>query len=305
MTDEIGKRKRDPKEQTGAGNKTRPLKKKRKHGLHPLTEAERRELPHYASFEDRVLAEQRSELGTGGRTCDKDKEAEEEKETFKSRNSRTIFVGNVDMSASENDIARLFARFGEVEEVRIRGIVSNTRKRPKRKPAINNQTAEFLATGQAYVVFKNHERVYTCISEACKDMNMTVFKNKHIRVTPACETTVGPRRMSLFVGNLPFDCMEEELVEAFLPIAEESGVKLVGVRCNRDLDTGAGRGVGFVAFDDILGVQAARNKVGEIKIRGRVLRIDDASKKKDRRTKTFKRRTKPSRHGSNRRAKRR
>ncbi|KAI0565107.1 RNA-binding protein [Gracilaria domingensis] len=213
----------------------------------------------------------------------------EENDYGQSRHTRTLFVGNVDKSATGKDIKKLFKRFGPIESVRIRGVISQGRKIPKKAAFITGRVSEKVDSFRAYIVFHPHPELLKTMENACKEMNMTVFKDKHIRVMPAAVQRIGKQRMSLFVGNLPFDCAEEELIEVFQPIAEENNIRLVGARCNRDTDTGACRGVGFVSFDDILGIRAALNKVGELKIRGRVLRMEQADKMKDKKSKVYKR----------------
>ncbi|CAN8075388.1 unnamed protein product [Agarophyton chilense] len=203
-----------------------------------------------------------------------------------SKQTRTIFVGNIDQKATCAEIKELFLKFGPVDSVKLQGLVSDGRHIPKKSGDIDCNYNPVL---RAYVTFKPHPQLLKSMESSCQALNMSVFKNKRIRVLPGAVQRIGKQRISLFVGNLPFDCAEEELVELFKPIAEEANVKLVGVRCNRDSSTGACRGVGFVSFDDILGIRAALSKLGELKIRGRVLRMEQADKKKDKRSKTNKR----------------
>jgi RNA recognition motif-containing protein len=125
------------------------------------------------------------------------------------------------------------------------------------------------------------------VRAACAALNLTIMHDKHLRVSPAMHTR-SPIRQSVFLGNLPFDVTEEELIVLFTDTAEEAGAKLVGVRVTRDKETGMGRGIGYVSFDDDLGVRAAMNRNGELAVRGRVLRMERASKEKKRNTKTYK-----------------
>lgn len=202
---------------------------------------------------------------------------------------RTLFVGNVSQKATQKDIKKLFKPFGKVETVRMRGVVPVNPKIPKRTALLTNRLAEFSDSFQAYVVFKEAEDINTILEGACQKLNMTVFKERHIRVMPASQKRQGPRKLSLFLGNLPFDCSEEELLTAFKELTESLGVQILNVRVNRDKDTGVGRGVGFITFSDSLGVQGCINAMGEVKIRDRVVRMEPASKMKKTNTKTYRR----------------
>lgn len=133
------------------------------------------------------------------------------------------------------------------------------------------------------------------VRAACAGLNLTIIHDKHLRVTPAMHTR-SPVRQSVFVGNLPFDVTEEELILLFKDAAKDAGSKLVGVRVTRDKETGMGRGVGFVSFDDALGVRAVINQAGELKVRGRVIRMEAAAKERKRSSKAFKKQAKREAH---------
>lgn len=204
------------------------------------------------------------------------------------RVKRTLFVGNVSQTAKRKDIGRLFTPYGAVESVRIRCIFAENAHIPKKVALQALRLTRYTDSFTAYVVFKDGEGVDECMKKAVDEKNMTIFMGKHIKVTAALFKK-GPARLSLFVGNLPFDCTEEELIETFMPVAEECGVLLKGVRVNRDAQTGVCRGVGFVTFSDELGVRAAINKKGDILVRDRVIRMERAFRNKKMNTTTYKR----------------
>lgn len=210
------------------------------------------------------------------------------------RNERTLFVGNVSQDADQKDIKKLFKQFGRIESVRIRGVIPVNPQIPKRAALLSNRLAPFSDSFQAYVVFKESEDVAAVIEKACKEMNMSLFKDRHIRVMRANYQRSGSRNQSLFIGNLPFDCSEEDVIRTFQEIAVKLGVEIVGARVNRDGDTGMGRGIGFVTFNDSLGVQGCMNAEGDIKIGGRVIRMEPADKKKKLNTKHHKKHLKAS-----------
>ena len=201
---------------------------------------------------------------------------------------RTLFVGNVPQTADRKEIRKIFAKFGSIESIRIRNVIPDNPKIPKKAALLAKRLASFSNSFSAYVVFKEVPDMDKVLQSAVNGTNMTIFQDHHLRVTKALQTK-GKRRLSVFIGNLPFDCSDEELISAFMPIAKECGANLLNVRVTRDKDTGVGRGVGFVAFDDMVAIQACMNKAGEITVRGRVLRIERAFKSKMRKSKTYKR----------------
>lgn len=214
------------------------------------------------------------------------------------RLSRTLFVGNVSQEATQKDLKKLFKQFGKVETVRIRGVVPVNPRIPKRTALLTNKFADFSDSFQAYIVFKETDDVADAMSIACEKLNMTVFRDRHIRVMAATQKRQGPRKQSLFLGNLPFDCSDEDVISSFTELADSLGVKIVNVRVNRDKDTGVGRGVGFITFDDALGIQGCINEAGNVKIKDRVVRMEPASKMKKINTKTFKRGRAKSKQGN-------
>lgn len=204
----------------------------------------------------------------------------DETDEDKERTERTIFVGNVSHEVKRKELAKLFSEFGSVESVRLRNIIPENPQLPRKVALLTSKIAKFSKENSAYVVFKKTEDVDEVVEKACVEKNMTLLKGKNIRVMRADVKRSGSRRLSVFVGNLAFDCGEQELIEAFLPVAKENGVALVGVRLNRDTDTGAGRGVGFVTFDDDVGVQACLNLTGKMRVGGRLVRMERAQKEK-------------------------
>lgn len=202
---------------------------------------------------------------------------------------RTLFVGNISQATKSKDIKKLFKPFGRIESVRIRGVVPVNPKIPKRTALMTHRLADFSDSFQAYVVFEDNEQVGRIMNEACQKLNMTVFMEHHIRVMPAGHQRQGSRAQSLFLGNLPFDCSEEELITTFKELTEHIGVEVINARVNRDKDTGVGRGIGFITFSDSLGVQGCMNAMGDVRIRGRVVRMEPATKMKKKNTKTHRR----------------
>lgn len=209
--------------------------------------------------------------------------------TEENRLQRTIFVGNVSEKASAKDVKKLFKTFGPIETVRIRNVFPGNPKIPKKVALLAERMSRFVDSHTAYVVFKDSHDISEVVKKACLERHFTNFKDRHIRVTPAVDNRTGPSRRTVFVGNVPFDCSEEEFITTFFDVAKSVGSNLLNIRLNRDLDTGVCRGTGFASFPDDVDVQAVLNMAGEIKIRNKVLRIFRAQKENNKLSKTHKR----------------
>lgn len=214
------------------------------------------------------------------------------------RMERTLFVGNVPLNAMQKDVKKLFKPFGNVETVRLRGVVPENPKIPKKTALLTGRLAKFADSHYAYVVFKKDQDFEKAMKLAVKQLNMSIFRDHHIRVMPAGSQKRQARRVSLFVGNLPFDCKEEELIQTFSEPAANLGVEVVNVRVSKDKGTGVGKGVGFVTFNDSLGIQGCLNEAGNLRIRGRIVRMEAAAKEKKLNAKTTKKEQRAARTGS-------
>lgn len=216
------------------------------------------------------------------------------------RLNRTLFVGNVPINSQKKDVLRLFKKYGDIETVRIRNVIPESSKLPKKVALLARRMARFVDSYSAYVVFVPADDIEEKLARACSELHFAVLKDKHIRVTPAIQTRTGPKRSSAFIGNVPYDCTEEEFITTFLPLAKKLGTNLLNVRLNRDQDTGVGRGTGYVSLSDEVAVQGLINMSGEISIRRNKLRISVASKNENKLSKTYKRNQKRGK-GQNRR----
>ena len=81
---------------------------------------------------------------------------------------------------------------------------------------------------------------------------------------------------TLYVGNLPFKCTEEELETLFAEFGDVQSVKLIS-----DRETGRPRGFGFVQMDSDHADKAMTNLDGQ-DFGGRRLRVNEAKERKPR-----------------------
>ena len=75
--------------------------------------------------------------------------------------------------------------------------------------------------------------------------------------------------MEIFVGNLPFDITEREILDAFAKYGEVSGIKML-----KDKQTGRFRGIAFVSMPDDVQANAAIDALNNADLGGRPLRED-------------------------------
>ncbi|KAK9843654.1 hypothetical protein WJX81_001246 [Elliptochloris bilobata] len=193
---------------------------------------------------------------------------------------RTVFVGNLPAAIKAKRVKQTFARYGAVESVRLRSVpVKLDVKMPRRAAILSGNVASDRGTANAYVVF-----VDTAAAAAALAHNMAELDGLHLRVdiaakprsqggggggsqAPAAAGEPGavlydPAR-SVFVGNLPFDVQDEEVIQAFTcmgapaagvspakgsggPLGAPAGV--TAVRVVRDGKTNVGKGFAFVEF---------------------------------------------------------
>lgn len=80
--------------------------------------------------------------------------------------------------------------------------------------------------------------------------------------------------MKLFVGNLPWSVLDQELEELFTQFGNVDSAKVI-----TDRDTGRSRGFGFVEMDDDSG-RSAIAELNETEISGRKLTVNEARDRK-------------------------
>lgn len=237
-------------------------------------------------IENALMAEREAEAFDGEdpgkkkkRKKDEDSdEEEEEKETKKKKfvrdptdDERTVFVGNISKTTRKNHLIKLFSTCGKILKVRIRGAVSNDPKQSKKVAAITNNIHHKLDSLFAYIVFESVEAV----SKAVDQLNGVEFQDRHLRVDLCKQGVSGTcnEKLSIFVGNLPYDVSEESLRKLF----NDSCGDVTRVRCVRDKATRMGKGFGYVEFRSAGAVREAVGKSEEITLGGRQLRIKKAA----------------------------
>jgi len=236
---------------------------------------------------------QRRTLNSKGASASNTKSEEDQREELK----RTIFVGNVPMKTKPKELVaflkQLFgskAKSAEVVSARIRSVP--LRKSADEKDAKVPIRAKILSSlgnkkqggsenngaindssksgCNAYIVWKREK---DC-ERAVKKGNMQKFRGNTLRVDFAAKSSKNgstgsnsadesgvnyDRTKSVFVGNLPFDVSDEEVIEIFTKNKEYKELKteLEAVRVVRDKTTRSGKGIAFVLFKSIKAARTA------------------------------------------------
>eukprot|EP00742_Colponemidia_sp_Colp-10_P007808 GILJ01008420.1.p1 GENE.GILJ01008420.1~~GILJ01008420.1.p1 ORF type:complete len:447 (-),score=97.61 GILJ01008420.1:216-1556(-) len=181
------------------------------------------------------------------------------------RNARTIFVGNVPLTATEKTLRTHFKQFVPIESVRFRSIPVAEGKMPRKGAAISKTYRDDRDSQNAYIVFKTKET-----ADAAVELNGSEFEGKHIRVDLAEKSQEHDYKTSIFVGNLPFSISEEQLRQHFADCG-----KILNVRVVRDPQTSIGKGIAYLQFEEKDSIAAAVQK-SKSKIDGRQLRVTRA-----------------------------
>ena len=182
------------------------------------------------------------------------------------RDSRTVFVGNIPSTCTRKRILRLFKMCGKVESVRLRNLHVKEGKLPKKVALRTHRQLTEDSTFNAYVVFSSEEE-----AEKSLKLNSTLVDGRHLRVDLVAKkesTKLKETHLSIFVGNLPFTADEEKLRCCFSDCGDVESVRII-----RDAKTGIGKGFGFVTFSDKSGVMFAVKQNRKIELDGRKLRV--------------------------------
>lgn len=139
-------------------------------------------------------------------------------------NPRTLYVGNLDASVSEDLLCALFSQIGPVKGCKII-------REPGNDP-------------YAFLEFTNHQGASTALAA----MNKRLFLDKEMKVNWATSPGNQPKQDTsnhyhIFVGDLSPEIETQTLREAFAPFGEISNCRIV-----RDPQTLKSKGYAFVSF---------------------------------------------------------
>ncbi|VDK45444.1 unnamed protein product [Anisakis simplex] len=191
----------------------------------------------------------------------KAKQTEEEQE-------RTVFVGNVPKSETRKTIKKLFSKYGTVESVRLRSVVSGSEKTSKKVAVLKHDFSSKMQSLIFYVKFTEADSAKEALA-----MNGELLKEHKLRVDSCAAKKNYNSKTTVFVGNVPFDTQEDLLRGYFEKCGEVEFVRIV-----RDSSTGIGKGFAFVSFKDSATVPIAIKMSGST-FNKRELRVTRIQKK--------------------------
>ncbi|NXW31915.1 RBM34 protein, partial [Phaetusa simplex] len=182
---------------------------------------------------------------------------------------RTVFVGNLPVSCTVQELKSLFKEYGQIKSIRFRSLVPAEDTLSKKLAAIKHKVHPNAKFVNAYVVFKKECDAIKALNE-----NGTEFASGfHIRVDIASKTSSHDNKRSIFLGNLSYDISDDAVREHFSVCG---GV--VAVRIVRDGKTGLGKGFGYVLFENTDAVHLAL-KLNDSVLVGRKIRVKRCGEK--------------------------
>ncbi|XP_017882378.1 RNA-binding protein 34-like [Ceratina calcarata] len=151
---------------------------------------------------------------------------------------KTIFVGNLPTTVTKKQLMKLFKKFGEIDTIRLRGMVPKELSMSKKVAAITKNVHPKIKSVYAYIRFVNIESVKAALS-----LNDTEFEGNHLRVDAADKSVKYDQKKSVFLGNLNFNIEDNAVRKHFEQCGEIESVRVV-----RDGKTRIGKGFGYVNF---------------------------------------------------------
>jgi nucleolar protein 12 len=140
------------------------------------------------------------------------------------KNDRTLFVGNLPISMSnQKAISKYFSKYGKIESIRIRSIPlagvkvdrAGDQSLVKKVSANQHKYGDQKSSVNAYIVYEDA----SVIEEIIKEENNKLIENRHIRVDKGNPSLFDQQR-SIFIGGLPYRVDEEEVREFFAKVSQ-------------------------------------------------------------------------------------
>ncbi|KAF2498651.1 RNA-binding domain-containing protein [Lophium mytilinum] len=172
--------------------------------------------------------------------------------------NKVLYVGNLFFEVTEDQLRRVFSRFGSVEDVRL------------------VKDGKGLSRGFGYVTLGELDHA----TAAIENLNQQVFEGRRMNVqyhiqrerpvsTFNSARQPNPPTKTLFIGNMSFEMSDKDLNDLFRDIRN-----VMDVRVAIDRRTGQPRGFAHADFIDVKSAQAAKDILEGKEIYGRNLRVD-------------------------------
>ena len=278
------------RQESSPGKEKESNRKKRKsiEAAKEVTTADEDNEEIIAQFESEARAKSQSEASASAASDARGNTGKRLGEDSLEKRQRTLFVGNLPGKMTKKSLKKLFREFGTIESVRFRSQpLDLENKMPYHDTALTRRIAAVKGlvngerTQKAFVVFKTSEEAHKALA-----LNMTKVQDKHVMVdfagtrssekggeNDSASVQYEPS-MSVFLGNLPLDVEEEEIITLFNAADHLPQVQgeIEAVRVVHDKATGLGKGFGYVLFKTTKAAKAALDLNGE-KLRDRELRV--------------------------------
>lgn len=180
----------------------------------------------------------------------------------RTKDSRTVFVGNLPLSFDKKQLMKIFRSCGKIENVRFRCPPPADLKLPKRAIAITKTFHKDRHNIISYVCFEDEESARRALLLNGQDID-----GYHIRVDISNNAKRHDDANTVFIGNMTYDITENEVWNHFEDCGEIENVRII-----RDNKTGTGKGIGYIQFKENDGVMFAL-KFHESQLKGRQLRV--------------------------------
>ena len=156
----------------------------------------------------------------------------------KEREDRTIFVGNVSLKTDKRKLMRFFKKFGSIEKLWARSLPLDLSSKINQKgKAILKKYSEAKSTKNCYIMYKDKESAVRATVASGETLDGVT-----LRVSLAAKKTED-FKTTIFVGNLPFVCEDEEVRTFFSAFGKVDYVRII-----RDSMTQTTKGFGYVKF---------------------------------------------------------
>ncbi|KAH0786350.1 nucleolar protein 12 [Histomonas meleagridis] len=162
------------------------------------------------------------------------------------RLTRTVFIGNLPASIKSQEIKKLFTPTSIVESIRIRNIPIDTKSKLSRKVAVRRHEINQAGTCSAYVVLKSNDNIDEYINKINGSTHFDhVLRADHAKAAgEKSKIDKDTNKRTVFIGHVPFDATEEEVIEIFKSCGD-----IHHVRIPHD-ERGRSRGVAYVTFQE-------------------------------------------------------
>lgn len=213
--------------------------------------------------EEGDVASQETETSPSVKDAEQHKEEGKQSQPDATKDSRTIFVGNVPKKVEKRTLEKFFQEYGLIESIRVRSLAPSQQGISQQVVGKTKDINDRRTNYNAYIVFEKEESAKNALEK-----NGEILEGHHLRV----DLTLNDRKkvdskLSVFVGSLPYDVREEDVREHFEDFGDLESVRLI-----QDSETGMGKGFGFLVFKDQSSVALAL-KMKEHRIQGRRIRV--------------------------------